>query len=267
MELGKIYNEDCLLTMQRIPGNFIDFVITSPPYDDIRNYNGYKFEFEKISNELFRVVKEGGVVIWVVADATVDGSETGTSFKQALHFKEIGFRLHDTMIYYKNNPMPQTGNRYHQHFEYMFAFSKGNPKTFNPITETTKYHGIANMKNRGRDGSLEYEKIERSKEKKVGNVFFYSIGGGISTKDKIAYNHPAIFPEKLVFDQIISWTNEDDLVYDPFMGSGTTAKIAHLLKRRWFGSEISNEYVEIAENRLEEYKINPAELFDIEEDY
>jgi len=256
MELEKIYNEDCLITMKNMHDNYIDFVITSPPYDDIRNYNGYQFEFEKIAKELYRVLKIGGVIIWVVGDATVDGSETGTSFKQALFFKEIGFRLHDTMIYYKNNPMPQTGNRYHQHFEYMFAFSKGSPKTFIPITESTKYQGLANMKNRGQNGTLNYEKVERTTEKKVGNVFFYSIGGGISTKDKIAYNHPAIFPEKLVADQIKTWTNENDLVYDPFMGSGTTAKIAHLLNRKWVGSEISKEYVDLAYKRIKEHTIN-----------
>lgn len=258
MELKKIYNENCLITMRNMPNNFIDFVITSPPYDDIRNYNGYKFEFENIVNELFRVLKPGGIIIWVIADATVKGSESGTSFKQALYFKEIGFNLHDTMIYYKNNPMPQTGKRYHQHFEYMFAFSKGTPKTFNPLTEPTKYQGIANMKNRGQNGTLNYDKIERTKEKKVGNVFFYSIGGGISTKDKIAYNHPAIFPEKLVADQIITWTNKNDIVYDPFMGSGTTAKMAYLLNRNWIGSEISKEYVDIAEERL---KIHLNKLF------
>jgi site-specific DNA-methyltransferase (adenine-specific) len=253
MVLQKIYCENCLDTMARMPNDFIDFIITSPPYDDIRNYNGFKFEFEKIALELFRVLKKGGVMIWVVADATIDGSETGTSFKQALYFKEqVGFRIHDTMIYYKNNPMPQTGNRYHQHFEYMFAFSKGNPKTFNPITEPTKYRGLANMKNRGKTGSLDYEKVLRTKEKKVGNVFFYSVGGGISTKDKIAFQHPAIFPEQLVRDQIYTWTNEGELVYDPFMGSGTTAKVAQLMKRHWVGSEISKEYVEIAEKRLSE---------------
>lgn len=255
MELEKIYNENCLVTMKNMPDEYVDFVITSPPYDNIRDYTGYRFEFEKIAKELFRIIKPGGVVIWVVADATVDGSETGTSFSQALFFKEIGFRIHDTMIYYKNNPMPQTGNRYHQHFEYMFAFSKGTPKTFNPITEPTKYHGLANMKNRGQKGTLDYEKVERTKRKKVGNVFAYSIGGGISTKDKIAYNHPAIFPEKLVADQINTWTNEDDLVYDPFMGSGTTAKMAHILNRKWLGSEISEEYVEIAEERLKSYVV------------
>lgn len=239
-----------------MPDCFLDFVITSPPYDDIRNYNGFTFEFEDIARQLFRVMKEGAVMIWVVADATINGCESGTSFKQALKFIEIGFRLHDTMIYYKNNPMPQTGNRYHQHFEYMFCLSKGSPKTFNPITEKTKYNGLANMKNRGKRGELLYEKIERTSEKKVGNVFCYSVGGGISTKDKIAYNHPAIFPENLVKDQIKSWTNEADLVYDPFMGSGTTAKVAQLMNRRWIGSEISTQYVEIAEQRIAQYVLD-----------
>ncbi len=254
MDKNKIYNEDCLVTMNKMPDEFVDFVITSPPYDNIRNYNGFNFEFEAIANELFRVMKKGGVVIWVVADATIGGSETGTSFKQALYFKEIGFRLHDTMIYFKNNPMPQTGDRYHQHFEYMFAFSKGAPKTFNPITEPTKYRGLANMKNRGQKGTLDYEKVQRTNIKKVGNVFSYSIGGGISTKDAIAYNHPAIFPEKLVQDQIVTWTNKDDLIYDPFMGSGTTGKISLLNDRNYIGSEISNEYCEIAEQRIKLFK-------------
>ena len=248
---NKIICGDCLDVMKKFPENYIDLTITSPPYDNLRTYNGYSFDFESVAKELFRVTKQGGVVIWVVADATFDGSETGTSFKQALYFKEVvGFRLHDTMIYYKNNPMPQTGNRYHQHFEYMFAFSKGSPKTFNPITEPTKKQGFVNMKNRGKNGSLDYRKVERTKEKKVGNVFFYSVGGGISTKDKIAYKHPAIFPEQLVYDQIYTWTNENDLVYDPFMGSGTTAKMAKINNRNFIGCEISSEYCDIIKERV-----------------
>lgn len=250
MELNRIYNENCLDTMKKMPDTLVDMVLTSPPYDNLRDYKGYFFQFEDIAKELFRIIKKGGVIIWVVGDATDNGSETGTSFRQALFFKEIGFNLNDTMIYYKNNPMPTTGPRYHQHFEYMFCFSKGQPKTFNPITEDCKYNGLANMKNRGTKGELNYKKVERTTEKKIGNVFFYSIGGGISTKDKVAYNHPAIFPEQLAIDQIKTWSNEGDLVYDPFLGSGTTAKVAHILNRNWLGSEISSEYVDIAEKRL-----------------
>jgi len=253
MELNTIYNENCLQTLSNMPNDFVDLTLTSPPYDDLRNYNGFQFEFEKIVKQLFRITKNGGLVVWVVGDATKEGSETGTSFKQALYFMQNGFNLHDTMIYYKNNPMPTAGKRYHQHFEYMFAFSKGQPNTFNPITENCKYNGLANMKNRGQNGELNYKKVERTTEKKVGNVFFYSIGGGISTKDTIAYNHPAIFPEQLASDQIKTWTNEGDLVYDCFMGSGTTAKVAQILKRNWIGSEISTEYVEIANKRMEQF--------------
>lgn len=253
INLNKIYNENCIDTMANMPSESVDMVLTSPPYDDLRNYNGFDLPLERIIKGLFRILKKGSVVVWVVGDKTEDGSETGTSFRQALAFKELGFNIHDTMIYYKNNPMPTTGKRYHQHFEYMFAFSKGAPKTFNPMTEPTKYNGLANMKNRGKEGTLNYKKVERTKEKKMGNVFFYSVGGGISTKDKIAYKHPAIFPEKLAYDQIRTWSNEGDIIYDPFMGSGTTAKVAHLLKRKWVGSEISAEYTEISNQRLKEY--------------
>lgn len=132
----------------------------------------------------------------------------------------------------------------------MFAFSKGQPNTFNPITENCKYKGLANMKNRGQNGELNYKKVERTTEKKVGNVFFYSIGGGISTKDIIAYNHPAIFPEQLANDHILSWSNEGDLVFDPFMGSGTTGKMAILNNRQFVGVDCSEEYVELAIERV-----------------
>ena len=248
--VNNLFNEDCLLTMNKMSDNYIDMVLTSPPYDELRNYNGYSFDIKNIIKELYRVLKIGGVIIWVVGDSTIHGSESGNSFKQALLFMEEGFKLNDTMIYYKNNPLPTNGKRYHQHFEYMFCFSKGIPKTFLPLLEETKYKGIANMKNRGKNGELNYKKIERTKEKKVGNVFFYSIGGGISTKDKIAFEHPAIMPEKLVEDQILTWSNIGDIVYDPMMGSGTTAKIAKKLDRNWIGSEISEEYCKIIEERI-----------------
>lgn len=231
-----------------LPG--VDFIITSPPYDDLRDYKGYKFDFESIARSLYKVLKEGGVMIWVVSDAVKDGSESGTSFRQALYFKEIGFRLHDTMIYYKNNPVPQSGKRYNQHFEYMFAFSKGVPGVFNPIMEDSKYSNGGVMRQYGRDGVRGWSARPRNEKKKRGNVFSYSIGGGHTTKDKIAFEHPAIFPELLVRDQLLTWTNEGDLVYDPFMGSGTTAKVCRDLKRHYVGSEISKDYVAIAHKRL-----------------
>ena len=254
MEINKIYNENCIDTMARMPDNFIDLTVTSPPYDGLRSYNGYSFPFEDIAKELYRVTKQGGVVVWVVSDATKDGTETGTSFKQALFFMQCGFNLHDTMIYHKHSP-PLTHNRYEQHFEYMFIFSKGKPNTFNPIIEKKLWDDNRTSKaiRREKDGSSDMGYAGKSATKIKGNVWKYNVGGGHVTNDKIAYKHPAIFPEKLCADHIYSWSNQGDLVYDCFMGSGTTAKMAHLLKRNWIGSEISDEYVKIAENRIEPY--------------
>lgn len=258
IELRKIYNENCLETLSRMPDGFIDITITSPPYDDLRDYNGYHFQIEEIAASLLEKTKQGGVVIWVVGDRTVNGNETLSSFRHALTFQEAGFRVHDTMIYVKNNPIPSDcGLRYRQAFEYMFCFSKGKPKTFNPITEPTKSAGqkIAAFRITGKGrGNVPDEDIGREikSERKVTNIFGYNVGTS-SSKDKIAFGHPAIFPEKLVEDQINTWTNEGDIVYDCFMGSGTTAKVAHLLSRSWLGSEISAEYVEIANERLKQY--------------
>jgi DNA modification methylase len=253
MEINKIYNESCIDTMARMPDGFVDLSVTSPPYDNLRDYKGYCFDFENVAKELFRVTKQGGVVVWVVGDATIKGSETGTSFKQALYFKDVGFNLHDTMIYQKSNPIPQNHNRYEQSFEYMFVFSKGKPKTFNPIKEGTKNKGksfdwgdrktIMDDNQCRRDRPSEIIEVKPLKNKF--NVFTYSVGGGKT-------GHPAVFPEQLANDHIISWSNEGDLVYDPFMGSGTTAKMALLNNRKFVGSEIAKEYFKIAEKRINE---------------
>ena len=258
IETRKIYTENCLETFKRMADSLVDMTITSPPYDDLRDYNGYHFPVEEIAAGLFAKTKPGVVVIWVVGDRTVNGDETLTSFKHAFAFREAGFRVHDTMIYVKNNPIPSDcGKRYRQAFEYMFCFSKGQPKTFNPITEPTKSGGqkikAFRITEAGR-GNVPDEDIGREikGERKVNNIFAYNVGTS-SSGDKIAFSHPAIFPEKLVEDQIRTWTNTGDLVYDCFMGSGTTAKAAHLLGRNWVGSEISAEYVQIANSRLSEY--------------
>ncbi len=258
IEPGEIYHENCIDTMHRMPDDWLDMTITSPPYDDLRQYNGYHFPVEEIAASLFHKTKPGGVVVWVVGDRTVNGSETLTSFRQALTFKDAGFKVHDTMLYVKNNPIPSDcGKRYRQSFDYMFCFSKGQPKTFNPLTEPTKSAGTKikafRITERGR-GNVPDEDIGREikSERKVSNIFSYNVGTS-SSKDKVAFDHPAIFPEKLVEDQILTWTNAGDLVYDCFMGSGTTAKVAHLLERQWLGSEISGEYVKLAAERLKPY--------------
>lgn len=250
MELNKIYNEDCLLTMAKMPDNFIDLTLTSPPYDNLRDYKGYTFDFESIARELFRITKSGGVVVWIVGDATINGSESGTSFNQALYFKEIGFNLHDTMIYRKQNPVPLTHNRYEQCFEYMFVFSKGRPKTFNPYYEDSKTMGtykLCRKSGRVKESSFRSrEEVTETKQNKIKvNIWNYLVGMKSDNGQ-----HPAIFPEKLAIDHIKSWSNEGDLIYDPMIGSGTTGKMAVMLKRNYIGSEISAEYTKLANERI-----------------
>jgi len=256
-KLNKCYNESNLETMARMEDNFIDLTVTSPPYDNLRDYKGYSFPFEDIAKELFRVTKQGGVLVWVVGDACLNGSETGSSFKQALYFMQCGFNLHDTMIYNKDAfPFPES-NRYYQQFEYMFVFSKGTPNTANLIADkpNSKF-GSKMYKNRIADGS--FIEMHGAKNGKTigefgvrGNIWNIGIGKNKSTKDECAFEHPAIFPEKLAYDHIRTWTNENDIVYDCFMGSGTTAKAAISANRKWVGSEISEEYCKIIEKRLQ----------------
>ena len=256
LELNKIYNESNLDTMKRMPDNFVDLTVTSPPYDNLRDYKGYSFPFEDIAKELYRVTKNGGVVVWVVADATIEGSETGTSFKQALYFMQCGFNLHDTMIYKKTGVGSSGSNlAYPQAFEYMFVFSKGKPNTINHLKdiENKEYGQLKKYAKTKSDvnGYLS-ETVTKQVERntKRDNVWYYHIGfsnGGDKTE------HPAVFPEQLAADHVYSWSNEGDLVYDCFGGSGTTAKMAHLMKRNWILSEISSEYVQIAEKRIAPY--------------
>ena len=253
---NKVYNQDCIETMQSMPDDFVDLTVTSPPYDNLRTYNGYEFDVGRVIKNLYRVTKEGGVVVWVVGDATIGGSETGTSFKQALSFMNHGFLLHDTMIYMKDNPPPTGGStRYYQAFEYMFVFCKGSPKTFNPIIEPrrNKYNDKRTVRirpvTRNKDGGFQNKMVFVQDEVKIQNVWSYTVSGGSMSEDKIAHKHPAIFPESLVRDHIISWSNEGELVYDPFIGSGTTAVVAKRLKRNFAGSEISKEYHDIFMSR------------------
>jgi len=268
MELNKIYNEDCLIGMKRIPDKSIDMILTSPPYDNLRDYNNevtWNFEkFKEIAKELFRITKPGGVVVWVVGDATIKGSETGTSFRQALYFKEIGFNIHDTMIYQKDAcPFPET-NRYYPMFEYMFVFSKGKPKTVNLIADKpNKKYGekVASSTQRQPDGKtvkVSANKTDPTRTVKKygvrGNVWQYSPGYNKSTKDKYAYKHSAIFPEQLAQDHILSWSNEGDIVLDTMAGSGTTLKMAIKNNRNYIGFEISKEYVDIINKRIDETK-------------
>lgn len=244
---------DCVTLMKTLPALSIDLTVTSPPYDNLRKYNGYSFDFESVALELFRLTKPGGVVVWVVADATKDGSESGTSFMQALFFKQLGFNLHDTMIYASEKP-PLTHNRYEQKFEYMFVLSKGRPKTFNPIKEPCIHAGKSGAKRTFRHTGEELGILHKAdsvvKDEKIkGNIWWYATGA--ATADKSTFKHPATFPEKLAEDHILSWSSERDTVFDPFLGSGTTGKMAVLNNRNFIGCEISEEYLRIAEERID----------------
>jgi len=254
--VNKIHNENCLETMAKMPDCFIDLTVTSPPYDGLRTYNGYSFDFESIAKELYRVTKNGGVVVWVVGDATINGSETGTSFKQALFFKECGFNLHDTMIYKKTGcPYPDR-NRYYQNFEYMFLFSKGKPKTTNIISDRKNiYSGYSanrpNSGNRQIDGSIKQKSCDKNGiDKKIKDFGVRYNIWEIPHVDKSRGLHPATFPEQLANDHIISWSNENDIVYDCFAGSGTAAKMSVTNNRKWIASEMSSEYCEIIKERV-----------------
>lgn len=265
-KINKVYNENALLMLQRVPDNFIALTVTSPPYDHLRFFEKkiklntkadviYDFSFEKIASELYRTTNEGGVLVWVVGDATINGSETGNSFKQALFFIELGFKLNDTMIYLKNSaPFPAGKHkRYSQVFEYMFVFTKGKPKTVNLIKDKpNKEHGsIVEGTNRQKDGTF-----KRGKKREVGEFGYRDNVWKMSNRNisEITKQHPAIFPEKLAEGHILTWSKKGDLVCDPFCGSGTTLKMAKINKRNFIGCDISEEYCQLSKLRIKEIK-------------
>jgi site-specific DNA-methyltransferase (adenine-specific) len=279
-----LYAGECVKVMRDcIADDSIDLTVTSPPYDPVylvdgrlmndckngqRDYNGYEWDFVDVATQLWRVTKPGGVVVWVVGDKTIDGSETGTPERQKLFFMDLGFRCHDTMIYRKLGTPPLNHNRYEQAFEFVYVFSKGTPAAWNPLIEKTRNAGKINtgtMRNGGSDElsrkhgyGLAY-KATRIED----NIWGYQVGNNKSTKDDVS-NHPAIFPEALAHDHIISWSNPGDTVLDPFVGSGTTAKMALMTGRKTIGIDISTEYLDIAKQRIELTRLPLFEQSDVE---
>jgi DNA modification methylase len=266
--LNKISFGNSVDLMKLIPDNSIDLTVTSPPYDNLRTYKGkikddvvfdehFSFPFVDMAKELFRITKDGGILVWVVNDQIVNGGESGNSFRQALKFQEIGFKIYDTMIYHKNGaPFPETG-RYSQVFEYMFVLLKGKkPNTVNIIKDKeNRWAGVSNFGKRSvRTKEGEIKKMENFTVANFGsryNVWYINNGSGWTTKDKYAYDHPAMFPESLAEDHILSWSKEGDVVFDPMCGSGTTPKMAKLNNRNFIGFDINQEYVNISNKRID----------------
>ena len=247
---ARLISGNCVDIMRGWPADTLPLTVTSPPYDKLRDYKGYDFPFEEIANELYRVTAPGGVVVWVVGDR-INGGRSLTSFRQAIYFQEIGFSVHDVMIYQKKNTPFMRSNAYTNAYEMMFVLAKGKPATFNPLKTPTQRHGMELLThNKLPDGVNKKKRGELKKEKTRTNIWSYAVGLGGTTRDKIAFQHPAVFPEKLAEDHILSWSNPGDLVLDPMCGSGTTGKMALLNGRDFIGIDISPEYIEIARQRL-----------------
>ena len=266
LEINKIYNMDNIIGCKLLDNDSIDLVITSPPYDDLRCYKGYSFEFEDLCKDLYRVLKPGGRVVWIVNDSTKNFDESGTSFKQALYFKQIGFKLNDTMIWRKTNPVPMgfPAKRYTPSFEYMFVFSKEKPKVFNPIlvpVTTFRHHPENDVCNRKKDGAYKkrYSFLSSNTKKIPQNVFDISIG---SVKDSFHTRHPAAFSIKLAMLHVLTWSNSGDLILDPFIGSGSTAIASLLMDRNYIGFELASEYCNLAEERISYYKENKQKFYE-----
>lgn len=261
--INTVINASSSRYLKLIPDESIDLVVTSPPYDDLRDYEGelsWNFNvFKIIAVELYRIMKKGGIVVWVIGDKVQNGNRSLTSFKQALYFQELGFKMFDVVIYEKAGSGPPHPNRYFNSYEFMFILSKGKPKTINILKDKpNKYAGqstYGEVTRREKDGSLtnKGKKTVNSLGVRT-NIWRYANGNGFATKDVIAYRHPAIFPEKLVEDHIKAWSNPGDIVLDPFAGSGTTGKVAKLLKRNWILIESVKDYCEIAKARIDGVK-------------
>ncbi|KKK53019.1 hypothetical protein LCGC14_3098990 [marine sediment metagenome] len=245
-----IYHGDCREIMPQLPK--VDLIVTSPPYDNLREYGRHAFSFDGLPILLYRVLTDGACCVWVVGDQVIDGSETGSSFRQALTFLDCGFRIHDTMIFQKNNTSLPDNIRYGQEFEYMFVFSKGLPKTFNPIQDRKRrwFGSSKYTKKRKVSGEMVLSTRDPNRQSnKRGNIWLYDVGYNKGASDNRAFQHPATFPEKLANDHIMSWSNPGDVILDPFLGSGTTAYCAKKLNRKCIGIEIEEKYCEIAAKR------------------
>lgn len=251
-----IHTADCVRFMEAMDPGIVDLVVTSPPYDDLRDYNGFAFDCEAVANGLAKVVKKGGVVVWVVGDR-INGGRSLTSFEHAFTFRDAGFTVYDAMIFKKRNTPFMRKRAYTNCYDFMFVFSRGLPATFNPLRSPSVRSGPAMVPYlKGTDGVNRKTKRSLSEHKVRTNVWSYAVGKNGTTGDMYAFKHPAMFPENLARDHILSWSAPGELVFDPMCGAGTTCKMAKATGRRWLGVDVSQEYTRIARRRLTETKEN-----------
>ena len=271
LSLNETHLMNCIDGMQLMDAESVDLVVTSPPYDDLRTYNdSSKWDhevFKSVADNLARVLKTGGVIMWNVNDATVKGSETGSSFRQCLYFMDrCGLRLHDTMIYEKTGTAFASGPksvRYTQIFEYCFILSKGKPKTINLIQDKKNawagYTSFGNAKTRKQDGTM-HDPGKKSKViREYGvrtNIWKIKNSGGFGQSSKASYKHPATMPEELARGHVLTWSDKNDLILDPFMGAGTTAQVCLEENRNFIGFEIDETYHQMCVDRVQPWTDN-----------
>ena len=254
--INSIICGDSAEVLKNFPDNSIDMVVTSPPYDGLRDYNGFSLDLHKIGKEIYRVLKDGGIAVMVIQDATKDFAKSLTSFRTIVDWCDnVGFRLFETVIYHKNGT---EGAWWKQRFrvdhEYMPIFMKGKkPQYFNkePLKIPSKHGGkvMSGSGNRRTDGTLS-ETVRRpiNTMKCRGTVWDYLMAGD---KNPLKRKHPAVFPDKIPYDCIQCFCPEGGLVLDPFIGCGSTAVMAKVLGRNYIGIDISREYCDLAEERIE----------------
>lgn len=246
-----IYNDDCRNQLRYIAA---DLCVTSPPYDSLRDYEGIEWDHKVFMQIARRLRQSVSNIVWIVGDASIDGGESGSSFKQALYFIKLGYKLHDTMIWQKRGFSMPSHTRYHQIFEYMFVFRRGEIP-FSPIKDVKNITGgkttLGKNTFRMKNGEMTERARRPAAEWGMRNNIWKTNTTGQEQPCK-TLEHPATFPYKLAHDHIVSWSNQGDMIVDPFMGSGTTLRAAKDLRRTAIGIEISEKYCEIAARKMQQ---------------
>ncbi len=257
LPLNKIICGDCVEVLKSIPDNSIDLVVTSPPYDGIRKYNGFSFNLHSTGKELFRVLKDGGIIAMVIQDQTKNFGKSLTSFKTIIDWCEnVGFKLFETIIYKKHGAEGAWWTkRFRVDHEYIPIFLKGErPAYFNkePLKIPSKHGGktMTGCATRLTNGkTLKSKRVFINPMKCRGTLWDYTTCGDGT---RLKHQHPATFPDKIPVDFIRCFCPKNGIVLDPFIGSGTTALAAIQLNRNYIGIDISKEYCELAKKRIRE---------------